>query len=90
MSPGPSAAIDQPDLAFVEAYTPELKEKMAKLEKENEILLRRLEVENPFNTTGSEGIVSKMHIEQLRAESLLSAEKLISLESTNKELSQLD
>ena len=88
-SPVPSSSIDQPDLAFVEAFTPELKEKMAKLEKENEILLRRLEVENPFNTTArSEDVVAKMHVDQLKAESLVTAEKLFSLESSNKELSE--
>lgn len=63
---------------------------MAKLEKENEILLRRLEVGNPLNTAArSEDIVAKMHVDQLRAESLLSSEKLATLESANKELSQL-
>ncbi len=42
--------LDQPDfggvaggLGLQEAFTPELKEKMVKLEKENEILKRRLE-----------------------------------------------
>eukprot|EP00731_Ephydatia_muelleri_P018348 Em0011g388a len=84
---GTSAVTDHPDLGFVEAFTPELKEKMAKLEKENEILLRRLEVGNPLNTAArSEDIVAKMHVDQLRAESLLSSEKLATLESANKEL----
>lgn len=84
---GPSAVMDHPDLGFVEAFTPELKEKMAKLEKENEILLRRLEVGNPLNTAArSEDVVAKMHIDQLRAESLLTSEKLASMESANKEL----
>lgn len=88
LSPGPSAVMDHPDLGFVEAFTPELKEKMAKLEKENEILLRRLEVGNPLNTAArSEDVVAKMHIDQLRAESLLTSEKLASMESANKELS---
>ena len=50
-------SLDQPDLGDVgglhEAFTPELREKMVKLEKENEILRRRLEsgsteVESPL------------------------------------------
>ena len=45
-----STSFDQPDLGggvsglgLEEAYTPELREKMARLEKENEIMRRRLE-----------------------------------------------
>lgn len=41
---------DHPDLGtsfgLMEAYTPELREKMVRLEKENEILKRRLETES--------------------------------------------
>ena len=55
-------SLDQPDLGGVagglgleEAFTPELREKMTKLEKENEILKRRLdssmaETESPLGT----------------------------------------
>ena len=43
----PSPSLDQPDIGgsfgLMEAFTPELRERMARLEKENEILHRRLE-----------------------------------------------
>ena len=44
----PSPSLDHPDLGggglgWAEAFTPELREKMVRLEKENEILKQRLE-----------------------------------------------
>ena len=57
----PSPSLDQPDagsFGLLEAFTPELREKMARLEKENEILHRRLETEaeSPLpGTTSSSG-----------------------------------
>ena len=45
-----SSSLDQPDIGLMEAYTPELREQMLRLEKENEILKRRLDsgVESPI------------------------------------------
>lgn len=87
---GSPTSIEQTDLGLAQAYTPELREKMVRLKKQNEILTRRLDSvssESPLSLGGGEGPSSSsgQRLENVEKENAEKALQLGRMERAIKE-----